>query len=385
MDALSSQALVAGYRAALVAADRLPRFFPLFMTAAGTVPPAKVLVLGAGVAGLQAIATASGSARSSRRTTCAPPSADEVRSMGAKFVELDLEALEGAGGYAREMSRRPRRAPARAARAVRRRVRRRHHDGGGPRPPGAAARHPRDGRGDASRARSSSTSPRRSGGNCRGRRGAGEEVVHRRGHGLGRRATCPSQMPVDASRLYARNVRQPAAADDHATATVAPDWEDEIVAGCWVTREGAVREGIDGVTASIGLLTIFVLSVFVGFEVVSKVSTILHTPLMSGANAIHGVILVGAILVTGHGRRRASQLTLGLVAVVLATVNMVGGFVVTDRMLEMFKGRKPSEGGDRGADASDDLGRPRLPRRGGLLHPRAQGTVVAARPRATAT
>lgn len=90
---------------------------------------------------------------------------------------------------------------------------------------------------------------------------------------------------------------------------------------------------------SVVLLTIFVLSVFVGFEVVSKVSTVLHTPLMSGANAIHGVILVGAIIVTGHADTDA-ELWLGLAAVVLATVNMVGGFVVTDRMLEMFKPRK---------------------------------------------
>lgn len=87
------------------------------------------------------------------------------------------------------------------------------------------------------------------------------------------------------------------------------------------------------------LLTIFVLSVFVGFEVVSKVSTILHTPLMSGANAIHGVILVGAIIVTGHADTNA-ELWLGLAAVVLATINMVGGFVVTDRMLQMFRTRK---------------------------------------------
>ena len=94
------------------------------------------------------------------------------------------------------------------------------------------------------------------------------------------------------------------------------------------------------------LLTFFVLSVFVGFEVVSKVSTTLHTPLMSGANAIHGVILVGAIIVTGRSESTLA-LVLGLVAVVLATVNMVGGFVVTDRMLEMFKGRARS--GDAGA------------------------------------
>ncbi|WP_309113000.1 NAD(P) transhydrogenase subunit alpha [Saccharothrix sp.] len=89
----------------------------------------------------------------------------------------------------------------------------------------------------------------------------------------------------------------------------------------------------------IDLLTIFVLAVFVGFEVVSKVSTILHTPLMSGANAIHGVILVGAILITGQAEG-GIELVLGLLAVFLATVNVVGGFVVTDRMLEMFKGHK---------------------------------------------
>jgi len=89
------------------------------------------------------------------------------------------------------------------------------------------------------------------------------------------------------------------------------------------------------------LLTIFVLTVFVGFEVVSKVSTTLHTPLMSGANAIHGVILVGAILVAGAAESDFA-LGVGLLAVVLATVNMVGGFVVTDRMLQMFRSRRPA-------------------------------------------
>ena len=89
------------------------------------------------------------------------------------------------------------------------------------------------------------------------------------------------------------------------------------------------------------LLTFFVLSVFVGFEVVSKVSSVLHTPLMSGANAIHGVILVGAIIVAGHADSNLA-LAIGLLAVVLATVNMVGGFVVTDRMLEMFVRKPPT-------------------------------------------
>ena len=88
-------------------------------------------------------------------------------------------------------------------------------------------------------------------------------------------------------------------------------------------------------------LTIFVLSVFVGIEVISKVSSTLHTPLMSGANAIHGIILLGSILVTGAAQTTL-QLVVGLVAVVLASVNMVGGFVVTDRMLQMFTRRKPA-------------------------------------------
>jgi H+-translocating NAD(P) transhydrogenase subunit alpha len=91
----------------------------------------------------------------------------------------------------------------------------------------------------------------------------------------------------------------------------------------------------------LALLTIFILAVFVGFEVISKVSSILHTPLMSGANAIHGIILIGAMTVLSTSRGLL-QLTIGFVATVLATINVVGGFVVTDRMLEMFKGRQPA-------------------------------------------
>jgi NAD(P) transhydrogenase subunit alpha len=97
----------------------------------------------------------------------------------------------------------------------------------------------------------------------------------------------------------------------------------------------------------IAWLTVFILSVFVGIEVISKVSSTLHTPLMSGANAIHGVILLGAIIVTAHASGIA--LVVGLIAIVLATINMVGGFVVTDRMLQMFTRRKkpaaPASGG----------------------------------------
>jgi H+-translocating NAD(P) transhydrogenase subunit alpha len=92
---------------------------------------------------------------------------------------------------------------------------------------------------------------------------------------------------------------------------------------------------------AMALLTIFVLSVFIGFEVVSKVSSTLHTPLMSGANAIHGIILVGAIIVAGQATE-VGVLIAALVAVLMSSINLVGGFVVTDRMLQMFSGRKPA-------------------------------------------
>jgi NAD(P) transhydrogenase subunit alpha len=107
-------------------------------------------------------------------------------------------------------------------------------------------------------------------------------------------------------------------------------------------------------TGIVGYLTIFVLAAFVGIEVVSKVPSILHTPLMSGSNAIHGIVLVGALTIMGeaHG---AAQVSLGFLAVFLATLNVVGGFVVTDRMLEMFKGR-PGDRAKAAATKSDSGG-----------------------------
>lgn len=100
----------------------------------------------------------------------------------------------------------------------------------------------------------------------------------------------------------------------------------------------------------VALLTIFILSIFVGFEVVSKVSTVLHTPLMSGANAIHGIVLIGGITVTGSATNPL-EITLGVIATLLGAINLVGGFVVTDRMLEMFKPKKPVARSDEGGAA----------------------------------
>ena len=176
MDALSSQALVAGYRAALVAAERLPRFFPLFMTAAGTVAPAKVLVLGAGVAGLQAIATA--------RRLGAVVEAYDVRAVVGRRGPLDGRGVprprpRGAGGRRRLRPRDGRgagAAPARPAHAVRRRERRRHHDRRRARPAGAAAADHRHGRDDAAGSVVVDLAAE-SGGNCELSR-PGEDVRH---------------------------------------------------------------------------------------------------------------------------------------------------------------------------------------------------------------
>jgi NAD(P) transhydrogenase subunit alpha len=101
------------------------------------------------------------------------------------------------------------------------------------------------------------------------------------------------------------------------------------------------------------MLTYFVLAIFIGFEVISKVPTILHTPLMSGSNAIHGIILVGALIIAANARTPV-EIALGFVAVVFATINVVGGFVVTDRMLELFKGRQRNGTGGSGGKAGKE-------------------------------
>lgn len=116
----------------------------------------------------------------------------------------------------------------------------------------------------------------------------------------------------------------------------------------------------------VALLTIFVLSAFTGYEVISKVSTVLHTPLMSGANAIHGVILVGAILVSSQAEG-AVEMVVAVLAVLLATLNLVGGFVVTDRMLHMFGNRRPAPATGGGPAKSAPSAQPKkssLPKKG---------------------
>lgn len=237
MDALTSQALVGGYRAVLVAAEKLPRFFPLSMTAAGTIPPAEVLVLGAGVAGLQAIATARRLGARVQAYDVRAASADEVRSLGARFVELDLPSLEGAGGYAREMTEERAQlqrdllaphvsasdvlittaaVPGRAAPLLVQR-------------PAVEAMKPGSVVVDLAA---------ESGGNVEGSV-AGEEVVVGGALVWGGR-NVPSQLPVHASRLFAANVVNLVLLMT-ADGKVTPDFADEIVDGAAVTHDGVVR------------------------------------------------------------------------------------------------------------------------------------------------
>jgi NAD(P) transhydrogenase subunit alpha len=236
MDALSSQATVSGYKAALLAAERLPKFFPMLMTAAGTVPPAKVLVLGAGVAGLQAIATARRLGAVVSGFDVRPVVREQVESLGATFLDLGVVGEETAGGYAQELTEEDQR---RQQEELERRIP--DFDvvittalvPGRPAPkliPGSAVEAMRDGSVIVDLAAEA-------GGNAEPTI-PGEETVHGGVTVIGL-TNLPSTVPVHASQLYARNVQ---ALLTH----LAPegelnlDWEDEITAGACVTRE-AVR------------------------------------------------------------------------------------------------------------------------------------------------
>jgi NAD(P) transhydrogenase subunit alpha len=247
MDALSSQALVSGYRCAIVAAGMLRRFFPLNMTSAGTVPPAQIVVLGAGVAGLQAIATAKRLGAVVKAYDVRAAAAEEIRSMGAQAIDLELDTLEGSGGYAREMT------EERAALQMERLT------------PYIA---------DADALITTAAVPGRrapllvtsamveqmkpgsivvdlaaeTGGNVEG--AVAGEVVRIGNAQVWGGQNVPSQMPGPASKLYAQNIvnivtlmtrKAGPEGGDGAEGAFAPDFEDEIVAGSCVTHDGAIR------------------------------------------------------------------------------------------------------------------------------------------------
>ena len=239
MDALSSQATVAGYRAGLSAAEHLAKFFPMFMTAAGTVPPAKVLVMGAGVAGLQAIATARRLGAVVRAYDVRAAAKEEVQSLGAKFVELDLETQEGAGGYAKEQSAEylAKQQELLAAEVAASDVVITTAQIPGRKAPVLVTAAMVEGMSEGAVIIDMAAD---SGGNCE-LSVAGEDVV---AHGVTvvGLANPPASMPTHASFLYARNIANflDLLVKD---GELSPDFDDEIVAGTCVVRAGTVVHG----------------------------------------------------------------------------------------------------------------------------------------------
>lgn len=393
MDALSSMANIAGYRAVIEAGNNFGRFFTGQVTAAGKVPPAKVLIVGAGVAGLAAIGTATSLGAITYAFDVRPEVAEQIESMGAEFVFLDFEEsqADGAetGGYAAPSSPEFREKQLEKFRELA--------------PdidivittaliPGrdapklwladmVAAMKPGSVVVDLAAER---------GGNC-DLTVADEKVISKNGVTIIGYTDFPSRMASQSSTLYATNIR-------HMMTDLTPekdgkvnhDMEDDVIRGATVTHDGAVtfpppppkiqaiaaqkKEPIKEPTAEeklaaeaaafkaatkqqVGLLTIgavlmlvigayapasfmqhfivFVLAVFVGFQVIWNVSHALHTPLMAITNAISSIIILGALMQIGSGSFLV--LLLAALSVFMAGINIFGGFLVTRRMLAMFQ------------------------------------------------
>ena len=384
MDALSSMANIAGYRAVVEAASFYGRFFTGQMTAAGRVPPAKILVIGAGVAGLAAIGAARGMGAIVRAFDTRPTVKEQVKSMGAEFIELNVvEDGEGAGGYAKEMS------PAFIKAEMEMFA--------------AQAK-------DVDIIITTALIPNRpapiliteemvksmkkgsvivdlaaeNGGNC-ALTEPGQVVQHHGVHILGY-TDLPSRLAPTASLLFGNNLTH-LLADLGGASHFHLDLADEVVRGALVLRNGELlwppparppivlppdpkaaakpvavphagkaekKAGlagpimaIIGALALVGLglvappaflshLTVFALACIVGWQVVWNVTPALHTPLMSVTNAISGIIVIGGMLQVS-GPPTSTITVLGAAAILLATINIAGGFLVTQRMLRMFR------------------------------------------------
>ena len=382
MDALSSMANIAGYRAIVEAAQHFGRFFTGQITAAGKIPPAKVLVIGAGVAGLSAIGAAKSMGAIVRAFDTRPEVKEQVESMDAEFLMLDFEDEDGSGegGYAKVMSDEFIKAEmalfAEQAKEV---------DiiittaliPGKPAPKLVTAEMVglmKDGSVVVDLAAET-------GGNCE--LTVANEVVLRDGVSIIGYTDLPSRLATQASQLYATNLR-------HLLTDMTPekdgniviDFEDEVVRGATVCKDGettwpppapklsaappkaaepepvvvveAKKPSIAGpiimvAVAALALLglgsvappefmahfTVFVLACFVGYMVIWNVSPALHTPLMSVTNAISSIIVIGALLQISS----ADTVIMWIAAatVLVTSINIAGGFAVTRRMLEMFR------------------------------------------------
>ena len=391
LDALSSMANMAGYRAVIEAAQHFGRLFTGQITAAGKMPPAKVLVIGAGVAGLAAIGAARGLGAIVRAFDTRPEVGQQVESMGAEFLSVNVdEDGGGTGGYAKQMSAKFIEAEMALFEAQAREV-----DiiittaliPGKPAPRLIDAK-------TAACMRAGSVivdMAAEQGGNCELTRAG--EVVQARGVTVIGYTDLPSRMANQSSQLYATNLR-------HLLTDLTPlkngeltlDMNDVVQRGTTVMQQGnlcwppppvqtsaaqpqaapnaavpvaaaaghaqpSTQEARKHGALSLGMLiigamlllalgavappafvahfTVFVLAVFVGYQVVWNVTPALHTPLMSVTNAISGIIVIGALLHPGGSSTIAS--VLAGIALVVATINIAGGFLVTQRMLNMFQ------------------------------------------------
>ncbi|MCU0536937.1 MAG: Re/Si-specific NAD(P)(+) transhydrogenase subunit alpha [Hydrococcus sp. Prado102] len=381
MDALSSMANIAGYRAVVEAANHFGRFFTGQITAAGKMPPAKVMVIGAGVAGLAAIGTAKGLGAIVRAFDTRLEVKEQVESMGAEFLELDFkEDGSGAGGYAKVMSKEFIEAEmalfAEQAKEV---------DiiittaliPGKPAPrliTEEMVATMKDGSVVVDMAAEQ-------GGNCEVTKP--NEVYRYKGVTIVGLTDLPSRMASQSSQLYGTNIwhllKDMGGAEDYKV-----NFEDEVVRGALVLHEGKitwpppkihppspqakpttqakttpaiVKEtpkkgsgllwmviaglallgmGIAAPPSFLSHFTVFILACFVGWQVIWSVTPALHTPLMSVTNAISGIIIIGGMLQIS-GPLNSPTTILGAIAILVGTINVSGGFLVTQRMLKMFK------------------------------------------------
>ena len=380
LDALSSMANIAGYRAVIEAAQHFGRFFTGQITAAGKVPPAKVMIIGAGVAGLAAIGTARSLGAIVRAFDVRPEVKQQIESMGAEFLELDFkEEGSGTGGYAKQMSPEFIKAEmdlfARQAMDV---------DiiittaliPGKPAPKLITA-----GMVESMKPGSVIVDlASEQGGNCELTHPG--EVAMRHGVTIIGYTDLPSRLATQASQLYGTNLR-------HFLTDLTPgkdgkivvNMDDEVIRGATVIKDGNItwppppkvqaiapataapampapklaerpRGSGTAIAMTIGAVflvligayappafmqhfTVFVLAIFVGFQVVWNVAPALHTPLMSVTNAISGIIVIGALLQIGSPSWIV--VVLAGISVLIATINIAGGFLVTHRMLKMFR------------------------------------------------
>ncbi|MGR2740261.1 Re/Si-specific NAD(P)(+) transhydrogenase subunit alpha [Billgrantia sp. Q4P2] len=393
MDALSSMANIAGYRAVIEAGNNFGRFFTGQVTAAGKVPPAKVLVIGAGVAGLAAIGTATSLGAVVRAFDVRPEVAEQIESMGAEFLFLDFEETQdgsGTGGYAAPSSPEFRekqlalfreQAPEVDIVITTALI------------PGRPA--PKLWLEDMVKAMKPGSVivdlAAEKGGNC-DLTVPDQRVVTDNGVVVVGYTDFPSRMATQSSLLYATNIRHMLTdLTPEKDGTIVHDMEDDVIRGATVTHQGEItfpppppkvkaiaaakpKEKVKeptleekraaelatfkaqtkrqatllGIGGALMLLLgqiapasfmqhfiVFVLACFVGFQVIWNVSHSLHTPLMAVTNAISGIIILGAVLQIGSGNWIV--VILAAISVLIATINIVGGFLVTRRMLAMFQ------------------------------------------------